>query len=117
MLPARLSNLISAMAENLAVHMKALDLTDSNSQAEYSAYEKLVNELRQTAVQLQWAANEMAGYRDLPMGRHDEIAMTQPEVRETFEKFVSHKQDLLSLLEQTAECDGQLIEMMRTHDQ
>ena len=116
-LPARLSNLISAMAENLAVHMKALDLTDSNSQAEYSAYEKLVNELRQTAVQLQWAANEMAGYRDLPMGRHDEIAMTQPEVRETFEKFVSHKQDLLSLLEQTAECDGQLIEMMRTHDQ
>jgi hypothetical protein len=116
-LPARLSNLISAMAENLAVHMKALDLTDSNSQAEYSAYEKLVNELRQTAVQLQWAANEMAGYRDLPMGRHDEIAMTQQEVRETFEKFVSHKRDLLSLLEQTAERDGQLLEMMRTHDQ
>ena len=116
-LPARLSNLISAMAENLAVHMKALDLTDVKSQAEHSAYERLVDELRQTAVQLQWSANEMAGYRDLPMGRHDDIAMTQPEVRETFEKFVRHKQELFTLLEETAERDHQLLEMMRTHSQ
>ena len=116
-LPARLSNLIAAMAKNLAVHMKALDLTDSNSQIEHSAYEKLVNELRQAAVQLQWSANEMAGYRDLPMGRHDEIAMTQPGVRETFEKFVRNKQELFTLLEESAERDHQLLEIMRTHGQ
>jgi hypothetical protein len=35
-LPAKLGNLIAAMAGNLVVHMKALDLTDSNSQAEYN---------------------------------------------------------------------------------
>ena len=116
-LPAKLSNLIAAMAGNLAVHMKALDLTDSNSQAEYNAYEHLVKQLRQIAVELQWTANEMAGYRDLPMGRHDEIAMTQPEVREIFENFVKQKQELLSLLEGTAERDNQLLEMMRTHGQ
>ena len=116
-LPAKLSNLIAAMAGNLSVHMKALDLTDSNSQAEHNAYEHLVKQLRQTAVELQWAANEMTGYRDLPMGRHDEIAMTQPEVREIFENFVKQKQELLSLLEETAERDNQLLEMMRTHGQ
>ena len=114
-LPATLSSLISAMAENLAVHMKALDLTDSNSQAEHQAYERLVKELREAAVSLQWAANEMAGYRDLPMGRHDQVAMTQPEVRNAFAKFVAHKHELLTLLEQTADRDRQLLEMMRTH--
>ena len=114
-LPARLSMVISAMAENLAVHMNALDLTDSNSKAEHDAYENLVKQLRQTAVELQWVANEMAGYRDLPMGRHDESALTQPEVREAFEKFVQHKQELFSFLQQTAERDNQLLQMIRTH--
>jgi hypothetical protein len=33
--------------------MKALDLSDPNSQAVYSAYEDLVQNLRQTAVELQ----------------------------------------------------------------
>ena len=113
-LPARLGHLIAAMAENLAVHMKALDLTDPNSQAEYSAYENLVQKLRQMAVELQWTANEMSGHRDLPMGRHDQTAMAQPEVRNAFEKFIAHKQELLTLLQQTAERDNQLLEIMRT---
>jgi hypothetical protein len=116
-LPATLSHLISAMAKNLEVHMQALVLTDSNSQVEHNAYEKLVNELRRIAVDLQMAANEMSGYRDLPMGRHDEVAMTQPEVAAAFEKFVQHKQELLSLLEQTAERDNQLLETMNLHMQ
>jgi hypothetical protein len=115
--PATLSHLIAAMAENLAMHMKALDLTDPNSQTEHGAYENLVQKLRQTAVELQWTANEMSGYRDLPMGRHDAVAMTQPEVRYAFEKFVAHKQELLTLLQQTAERDQQLLEMMRTQTQ
>ena len=113
-LPAALSHLIAAMAENLATHMKALDLTDVNSQTEHAAYENLVQKLRQAAVELQWTANEMSGYRDLPMGRHDQAAMVQPEVRHAFEKFVAHKHELLALLQQTAERDRQLLEMMRT---
>ena len=114
-LPARLSNLLAAMAENLETHMKALDLTDPNSRAEYDAYEKLVKEFQQIAVQLQATADQMAGYRDLPMGKHDENAMIHPRVRESFEKFVKLKLELLSLLEQAAERDDQLLEMMDAH--
>jgi hypothetical protein len=113
-LPARLGSLLSAMAENLEVHMQALDLTDQNSRAEYEAYGELVKQLHQAASQLQATAHQMAGYRDLPMGKHDEQAMTHPEVRETFEKFVTQKQELSSLLEQTAERDNNLLETMRS---
>ena len=114
-LPARIGNLLAAMAENLDVHMKALDLTDPNSRAEHQAYEGLVAEIQKAAEQLEETANRMAGYRDLPMGRHDEQAMAHPRVRETFERFVQQKQELLSLLHQTAERDHKLLEIMRGH--
>jgi hypothetical protein len=111
-LPAQISKLIAAMAKNLEVHMKALDLTDENSSAEFDAYEQLVKQLQQTALQLQLTANQMAGYRDLPMGRHNQKEMTHPRVREAFENFLMHKRELLSLLQQTAERDNQLLDMM-----
>jgi hypothetical protein len=57
----------------------------------------------------------MAGARDLPMGRHDEKAMSHPRVHETFEKFVRHKQGLLALLEQTSARDEQVLEIMSSH--
>ena len=116
-LPAKLGELISAMAENLEAHRKALDLTDQNSRAEYEAYEKLLKELRQVAAQLSVTASEMAGYHDLPMGRHDEQAMTHPRVREAFENFVRHKQELLELLEQTEERDHKLLRAMGVNKQ
>lgn len=116
-LPAALGNVIAGMAENLEVHMEALDLTDLNSQEEYKAYETLVKELRQVALQLRSTANRMAGYRDLPMGRHDEKAMKLPRVLEVFQAFVKQKRELLSLLEQTVERDDQLLDMMRVHSQ
>ena len=52
-LPAKLGDLIAAMHKNVEVHMKALDLTDQNSRAEYDAYEELVKELQQAAFQWQ----------------------------------------------------------------
>lgn len=113
-LPALVGEVIATMAKNLEVHRKALDLTDENSRAEYDAYQSLVKQLQQAADHLRAAAKEMAGYRDLPMGRHDEKEMTHPRVRETFEKFVQRKQELVSLLEQTAVRDQQLLEMMRS---
>ena len=114
-LPAKLGELISAMAENLAVHRKALDLTDQNSRAEDAAYEKLLKDLRQVAAQLSVTANQMSEYRDLPMGRHDDKAMMHPRVEQAFEKFVQRKRELLALLEQTEERDNQLLEMMQSN--
>jgi hypothetical protein len=114
-LPAKLGELISAMAANLAAHRKALDLTDENSRAEDAAYEKLLKDLRQVAAQLSVTANQMSEYRDLAMGRHDEQAMTHPRVEESIERFVQRKRELLTLLEQTGERDNQLLEMMRSN--
>ena len=114
-LPVRLGQLLAAMTENLAVHMQALDLTDENSRAEYEAYETLVNEFRQIVAQLEATANRMAGYRDLPMGRHDEPAMRHPRVHAAFQTFVNQKRELLALIEQTKESADQLLGMMRVH--
>ena len=114
-LPRSLGNVISGMAENLAQHMKALDLQDANARLEHEAYERLVGQLRQAAAELHVTANEMAGYHDMPMGRHDQAAMTQPAIREAFENLVRHKQELSMLLEQTSKRDAQLLEMMRAH--
>lgn len=94
-LPAKLGQVIAGMAQNLEVHMKALDLTDENSRQEYNAYERLAEKYRQIAAQLHATANEMAGYRNLSLGRHDVKAMTHTRVREAFEKFVQHKRELL----------------------
>ena len=112
-LPAKLGELLSTMAGNLEAHRKALDLTDENSQAEDEAYEKLLKELRQIAAHLSVTASEMAGYRDLPMGRHDEKALTHPRVRTTFEQFVQRKRELMEMLQQTEDRDNQLLEIMR----
>ena len=114
-LPAKLGEVIAAMAENLEAHMKALDLTDVNSKQEYEAYKDLVREELEIAGKLAATAQEMARYRDLPMGRHDEKGMTHPRVREAFEQFVQRKQELLTLLEQTVERDHELLEVIRLH--
>ena len=114
-LPAKVGMLISTLAENLDAHRKALDLTDQNSKVEDDAYEKLLKELRQVAAQLAVTADQMAGYRDLPMGRHDQKAMTHPRVREAFEQFVLRKQELMELLQSMEDRDRQLLAMMRTN--
>jgi hypothetical protein len=114
-LPSQVGKLIAAMAENLEAHMKALDLTDENSAAEFAAYDKLIKELKQAALELHVTANQMAGYRDLPMGRHAERDMMHPRVGEAFERFLSEKQALLSLLQETTQRDAAILETMRAH--
>lgn len=103
------------MAENLAEHLPALDLNDAAARLEHDAYERLVGQLRQAAADLHVTSSEMAGYRDLPMGQHDRAVMARPAVCDAFENFVKHKQELLRLLQQTADRDEKLLEMMRAH--
>ena len=43
-------------------------------------------------------ADEMEGYRDLPMGRHDQEALSSPEVVNAFEDLVNVEQELVELL-------------------
>jgi hypothetical protein len=111
-LPEQISKVIAAMAENLETHMQALDLSDKNSSAEYAAYESLVKELKQSALHLHLTANQMAGYRDMPMGRHNMKEMNHPRVPEMFDRFMKEKRDLLTLLEGTMQRDNQIMETM-----
>ena len=111
-LPAKLGEWTAAMAENLERHTETLDLSDENSRRERDAYLELAKGYGQIATRLQATARQMAGYRDLPMGRHDPKAMASPRLRDAFEKFVSQEQDLLTLLQKRVEQDrGMLVGM------
>jgi hypothetical protein len=79
-LPERLAEVIEAMADNLRVHMQALELDDEPAREEHAVYLRLAEEQRQAAGRLRAIAGEMAAARDLPMGRHDLQALTSPEV-------------------------------------
>ena len=112
-LPAKLGELTEALADNLALHLQTLDLDDEDARKEHAAYLKLAQEHRQIAVQLQAVGQEMAGHRDLPMGRHDQRAMSSPELAEAFEKFVNAEQELRSLLQAGLEQDQKMLAEMR----
>ena len=56
----------------------------------------------------------MAGYRDLPVARHDPTVMRSAELAESFEKFVKVEHELLTLLRGRVEQDrAMLLEMGR----
>ena len=108
-LPAKLGEWTAALAENLERHTEALDLTDESSRKERDAYLDLAKQHRQIVTQLQTTARQMAGYRDLPIGRHDPKAMASPRLRDAFEKFVRLEQELLGLLQKRVEQDRQML--------
>ncbi|HJR63643.1 MAG TPA: hypothetical protein VJ803_08055 [Gemmatimonadaceae bacterium] len=111
-LPAKTGALITSIAEVLVVHMRALDLTDERSREEYRAYEHLATALRLAGRQLSAIGDEMTGYRDLPMGRHDMTSMTVPAVRDSFREFIEREQELLVLLQGRIAEDQHLLEQM-----
>jgi CelD/BcsL family acetyltransferase involved in cellulose biosynthesis len=110
---AKLGELTEALAGNLELHLRTLDLNDENARKEHAAYLKLAEKHRQIGVQLQAIGQEMAGHRDLPMGRHDQRAMSSPELAEAFEKFVNAEQELRSLLQARLEQDQRMLAEMR----
>jgi hypothetical protein len=108
-LPAKVGEWAASVAENLEVHMEALDLKDESSRKEYDAYQALAAEYRSIAVQLQATARHMAGYRGLPMGRHDQEKMTAAGAMDTFERFVKVERELVALLLERVEKDRQML--------
>ena len=112
-LPAQLAEVTEAMADNLMTHMQALELDDEPARQEHAVYLRLTEEQRQAAARLRAVAGEMAAARDLPMGRHDAQTMASPEVAHAFQRFVKAKQELLALLQRTAEQDQRLLAQMQ----
>jgi hypothetical protein len=112
-LPARLAAVTNAQADVLEAHVKALDVDDEHARSEHDAYTKLVDEHRDAAARLRAVAERMAGYQDLPMGVHDDRAMTGPEPVAAFEAFVAMKEELRALLQEQDRRDQQLLAQMR----
>ena len=112
-LPAKVADLIESTAGVLETHMEALDLTDNDSRQEHEAYRELTKEHRTIAAELQATSRRMAGYRDLPMGRHDPSKMAGPKAREAFDRFVAFEEELLGLLRTRLEADWAMLKEMR----
>jgi hypothetical protein len=112
-IPAQLGALTASMAEVLEAHLEALDLQDENARQEHAAYLKLALEQRRVAGELRAIAEEMAGYRDLPMGRHDPHAVSSPKAFRAFESFVTVEHQLLELLHARVEQDRSMLGEMR----
>ena len=109
-LPAKLAELLSAQAEVLRRHARSLDLTDANAQVELDAYTRLEQAHRGVAAAPADLAEEMASYRDLPMGRHDMAVMTHPRGQmEAFRRFVAVERGLLTLLQAKLEAEEKLL--------
>jgi hypothetical protein len=111
-LPARMAEVTEAMASNLQEHLQALELDDEPAREEHAVYLRLAEEQRQAAARLRGVAREMAAARDLPMGRHDEQALTSPVIGDAFRRFVEAKRELLALLERAAGEDRRMLAAM-----
>ncbi len=112
-LPAKLGELIASVARVLETHTKALDLADDSARKEYDAYVTLVEQHGRITAELQALSDQMASYRDLPMGRHDVEAMSTSETADVFEQLVNVEQELLSLLGERLEQHRPLLDEMR----
>jgi hypothetical protein len=67
---------------------------------------------RDTAHRLEALGKQMAGYRDLPMGRHNEAAMAGPGAIDNFRRFVDREQALLAVLEGRLAQDHEMLQAM-----
>jgi len=106
--PAKLGEVIGALAENLEAHLRSLDPADE----EHRAYVSLAEQARTITAQLRAMAAEMAGYRELPMARHDEEALSSPRAVRAFEGFVLAEQELLALVEEAVGRDREMLGQM-----
>jgi hypothetical protein len=112
-LPVKLGELAASLARNLEVHMTVLDLSDENAAKEHAVYQRLAQQYQAIAAQLRTAGQEMADQYDLPMGKHDQEAMSSPSVTEAFEKFVTAEEELLALLQNRVEQDQRMLVQMQ----
>jgi hypothetical protein len=99
-LPTALSEVMAAIARNLETHMAALDPRDDTARLELEAYQKLIERHTALAAQLRETAEQMEGYRDLPMAEHDAQVMNGPAVRGAFQQLIDSEQAVATLLTQ-----------------
>ena len=112
-LPARLGDLADAMAGMLEAHTRALDVSHDSCREEYDAYRRIADSWRGIAPQLHALASQMAGYKGLAMGPHDDAAMTGPEFARAFARYVAVERDVASVVKAQLDEYGPMLDEMR----
>jgi hypothetical protein len=111
-LPAKLGELLAALAQILEAHMRALDPADAGARTELDAYAKLVTGHQDIADRVSALARQMAEYRDLPVAAHNEDAMSDGMAHRAFERFVRLEQELTTLLQEQLREDQSMLREM-----
>lgn len=108
-LHAKLADVLGGMAENLEIHLTALNPKDNGSREEFDAYVALSTEHRELESRFRALAARMEGYRDLPMAAHDMSVMTSPKTADALERLVKHESSLAALLSEHVERYRQML--------
>ncbi len=109
-LPARFSEVIESMAENLELHMETLDLEDPNAKLEFGIYQQLAREHRDIAARLMALAVKMYSQYDLPLAKHDEQKLSNPKIAKAFTTFTDIEEELIALLKKHIQRDKKILE-------
>jgi hypothetical protein len=108
-LPLSFADVIGAVAENLELHLTALDPNDKQSRPEFNAYGALATQHRELESRLRAIALQMEGYRDLPVAAHDMSVMTSPKLVRALERLVAQEESLTTLLVESVEQYQQML--------
>jgi hypothetical protein len=111
--PAKLADVIGALADNLALHQQTLDRSDPAARAEYDVYAGLEQQYRDVVTRLTSIADHMDAARNLPMGKHDPDRLADPALFDVFARFVKLEEELLELLEHDLERDRVMLAASR----
>jgi hypothetical protein len=109
-LPGTLAEFFTASARIFETHTRALDTADPDAKQELDAYAALVTANRDVADRLSGIADQMAGYRGLPMAAHDDAALSDTVAQEAFVTFVRLEQELSTLLQQLLQEDQRMLQ-------
>ena len=102
-LPEKFADVIGAVAENLEIHLSALDPSNKRSRPEFDAYVALATEHREIESRLRALALQMEGYRNLPMAEHDMAVMTSSNAADAIQRMIDGEQSLGRWLNESIE--------------
>ena len=110
-LPDQFGRLLSARADVLERHTRALNGSDPNGRREHEAYLDLARRHRAIAADLAALAAQMRSYRDLPMAEHDLEALMAPDGQMVaFREFVGVEREFAASLAAHLSADEQMLD-------
>jgi hypothetical protein len=110
--PARIADMMAAVAATLEAHTAALDVEDENARVERRVYDRLADAHRRIVAELLAVREQMAGAYDLAPAKHDQEALVSPAAVTAHERYVYAEQALLDLLQARVDRDRRLLHAM-----